>query len=263
MLDQVDDVALLPDAVLALHVEHVDAELLVQHDDHEELQQQREEEVGHREAEVRERRRRVVEHRVLADRAHDADDQRRASPRAPARCPTSSKVFQVASPTMSATGRWVRNDVAPVALHEVAQPVHVLRGTRLVEVVLVLEVAQRLLRDAAAGAAARAAGRHAPTPARTPRSSRGATTTSAVSRRRTTKREHREFLAERSGATAAIAPDGRSAVKVQSSMFQVKPSWVGLSTTPLMVLRYPSWVGFWNSGITVTSLVASCWSAWL
>ena len=32
-------------------------------------------------------------------------------------------------------------------------------------------------------------------------------------------------------------------------MFQVKPSGVGLSCTPVIVLRYPSWVGFWNSGI--------------
>jgi len=30
-------------------------------------------------------------------------------------------------------------------------------------------------------------------------------------------------------------------------MFQVNPSWVGLSTNPFMVLRYPSWVGFWNN----------------
>ena len=61
--------------------------------------------------------------------------------------PTSSNEFQVASPTMSVTGRSVLNERAPVAVHEVAEPAHVLLGDRLVEVVLVLEVRDRLLGD--------------------------------------------------------------------------------------------------------------------
>ena len=64
-----------PTRVLPLHVEELDAELLVQHDTTNELQQEREEEVGHREPEVGERRGRVVEHRVLPHRAHHADEQ--------------------------------------------------------------------------------------------------------------------------------------------------------------------------------------------
>ena len=84
---QVADVALLPDAVLALHVEAASMpSCSCSTTPRDELQQQREEEVGHREAEVRERRGRVVERRVLAHRAHDADEQRQRSPTAPPRC---------------------------------------------------------------------------------------------------------------------------------------------------------------------------------
>ena len=94
---------------------------------------------------------------------------------------------------MSVTGRWVRNDSPQSPCTKSPSQCDVLRGTGLVEVVLVLEVAQRLLRDRRAGAAAPAAGRRAPRPA--------ANTTIVASsdddhrgraRRRTTKRDHRD-----------------------------------------------------------------------
>ena len=147
MLDQVHDAALLPHRVLALHVEHIDAELLVQHDDDEELQQQREEEVGHRETEVRERRGRVVEQRVLPNRAHDADDQ--GEDHREHQCRPDQEQGVPGGFAHHVDDRTLGPErLAPVALHEVAQPAPVLRRTGLVEVVLVLQVAQRLLRDA-------------------------------------------------------------------------------------------------------------------
>ena len=177
--------ALLPHRVLALHVEHVDAELLVQHDDDEELQQQREEEVGHREAEVRERRGRVVEQRVLPNGAHDADDQGEHHREHQGRPDQEQGVpggfaHHVDDRTLGP------ERLAPVALHEVAQPAPVLRRTGLVEVVLVLQVAQRLLRDARTEPSAPAADRHAPTRAANTTIVARRTTTSAVRRRRTT-----------------------------------------------------------------------------
>ena len=209
VLDEVDDVALLPDRVLALHVEHVDAELLVQHDHHEQLQQEREEEVGHREAEVRERRRRVVEQRVLAHRADHADEERQHHREHQRGADEQQRVPGGLADHVGDRALGAER-LTPVALHEVAQPVDVLGWARLVEVVLVLEVLQRLLRDAG--------------------------TVAQVRQRITTRRderehhdrreedddhrgeeaphdegEHREFLAERSCATAAI-PDGRAPV---------------------------------------------------
>ena len=61
--------------------------------------------------------------------------------------PTSRNEFHVASPTMSDTGRSVRNDVPQSPCAKSPSQSTYCSGTGLVEVVLVLEVADRLLRD--------------------------------------------------------------------------------------------------------------------
>ena len=62
--------------------------------------------------------------------------------------PTRSSEFHVALPTMSATGRWVRNESPQSPCTKSPSQSDVLRGPGLVEVVLALEVLQGLLRDA-------------------------------------------------------------------------------------------------------------------
>ena len=236
-----------------------------------ELQQQREEEVGHREAEVRERRGRVVEHRVLPHRAHHADEQRRASPTAPPRCRRAG-----------ASSRWLRPPCRrPAARCGTTRPSRPARsrrasrtyccGTRLVEVVLVLEVARSSAARPPACAGVGAADHRAP---------RRAANTTIVAQDDDRNRDQQPPHDERDHRTRVLAeervaarprqpaPRADALLRPRSSdpVLDVPGEAVlrsGCPDTPVMVSRYPSWVGFWNSGITVTSFVASCWSTWL
>src|SRR5713101_864374 len=133
--------------ILSLRVEELPAELLLEDGDEQELQQEGEEEVGHGEAEVREAGGEVVERRVLTDRAHHPDQHRqrgRQQYRAADQeeCVPGGVADDRGDRTLSAKRR------APVALHEVLEPQPVLLGPRAVEVVLVLEVTDGLLRGA-------------------------------------------------------------------------------------------------------------------
>ena len=146
MPEEVADVALLSDAVLALHVEELDPELLAQPHHEDELQQEREEEVGHREAEVGPAGREVVEGRVLADGTHHPDEQPERRGEDDGRADQQERVPRRVAHHVRHRSIGAERG-APISRREVAEPEHVLLGNRLVEVVLVLEVDDRLLRD--------------------------------------------------------------------------------------------------------------------
>ena len=94
-------------------------------------------------------------------------------------------MFQVASPTMSATGRSVRKDVPQSPCTKSPSQWRYCSGTRLVEVVFVLEVAGGVLRHSRAMAQVAQRIARAETSANTTIVA-SSTTTSAVTSRRTT-----------------------------------------------------------------------------
>ena len=228
MLEQVADVAFLADRVLALHVEARRCRAArAARPRRTSCSSSAKKKSGIENPKYENDVASVVEHRVLADRAHHADRTGRASPTARARCPRAGTSSRWLRPPCRRPAAAVRNDVAPVALDEVAEPAaRTARGRDSSRWYWCSRLRDRLLRDAPACAGAQRSG-----------SPRAETRSEHHDRRQHDDRASRPAGAVRRTRSphSCSSRSGRGdrgkrrrtalqPVYVQSSMFQVKPS---------------------------------------